>query len=108
MTNPFQTLYKTDIEDELLVKNILEGDKKSLDNLIGKHQDWIYNIAIRMIYHPIDAEDITQEVLIKIISKLSTYDKNKSSFRTWLYKIVKNHIINFKSKKESYIRTMNV
>jgi RNA polymerase sigma factor (sigma-70 family) len=45
------------------------------------------------------SEDITQEVLLKVITKLSTYDPDKASFRTWLYRIVVNHVINFKESK---------
>jgi RNA polymerase sigma factor (sigma-70 family) len=49
------------------------------------------------------AEDVTQEILIKTIAKLSTYDQKKAAFRTWLYRIVANHIINMKeSKKEQF------
>jgi RNA polymerase sigma factor (sigma-70 family) len=49
------------------------------------------------------AEDVTQEILIKTIAKLSTYDEQKAAFRTWLYRIVANHVINMKeSKKEQF------
>jgi RNA polymerase sigma factor (sigma-70 family) len=49
------------------------------------------------------AEDVTQEILIKTIAKLSTYDQKKAAFRTWLYRIVANHVINMKkSKREQF------
>ncbi len=48
-----------------------------------------------MVYHPQDAEDATQEVLIKLLTKLSTFE-GRSSFRTWLYRIVVNHVLNMK------------
>jgi RNA polymerase sigma factor (sigma-70 family) len=54
---------------------------------------------LRMVCNHEDAKDITQEILIKIITKLSTYDARKSSFRTWLYRIVVNHVINMKKSK---------
>ncbi len=63
--------------------------------LVTRHQRWIYNIVLRMIYLPQDAEDITQEILIKLITKLSTF-KGDSRFRTWLYRIVVNHVLNMK------------
>jgi RNA polymerase sigma factor (sigma-70 family) len=50
------------------------------------------------------SEDITQEVLIKIITKLSTYNSEKAAFRTWLYRIVINYIINMNTgRKEKTI-----
>src|SRR5262245_23985903 len=50
-----------------------------------------------MLYWPNDAEDVTQEILIKLITKLSTFEQ-KSSFRTWLYRIAVNHILNVKRR----------
>jgi len=41
---------------------------------------------------------VTQEVLIKVITKLSTF-KGKSKFRTWLYRIVSNHVLNMKRRR---------
>ena len=63
--------------------------------LIQRHQAWIYNIAVRMLYHPQDAEDATQEILIKALTRLSSFE-GRSSFRTWLYRIVINHVLNMK------------
>jgi RNA polymerase sigma factor (sigma-70 family) len=48
-----------------------------------------------MVYLPEDAEDATQEILIKLLTKLSTFE-GRSSFRTWLYRIVVNHALNMK------------
>src|SRR5690606_34423326 len=95
MNNPLSDSYSPEIADESLIKNALEGDKKSLEDLIIRHQDWIYNIAIRMLHSPDDAKDAMQEVLIKIVTKLSGF-KGESSFRTWAYRITVNHILNWK------------
>jgi RNA polymerase sigma factor (sigma-70 family) len=46
-----------------------------------------------------DAEDVTQEILLKLLTKLATFDRKKASFRTWLYRIVANHVINMKKRK---------
>jgi RNA polymerase sigma factor (sigma-70 family) len=48
-----------------------------------------------MVYDTHDAEDITQEILIKLITKLSTFE-NRSSVRTWLYRIAVNHVLTMK------------
>src|SRR5947209_11359166 len=50
-----------------------------------------------MVFHPHDAEEVTQEVLVKIITKLSTFH-GKSKFRTWLYRIAANHVLNMKRR----------
>jgi RNA polymerase sigma factor (sigma-70 family) len=63
--------------------------------LITRHQRWIYNIALRMVFLPQDADDATQEILIKLLTKLSTF-RGESEFRTWLYRLAVNHLLNMK------------
>lgn len=48
-----------------------------------------------MLAHPHDAEDATQEILIKAVTRLSSFE-GRSTFRTWLYRIVVNHVLNMK------------
>jgi len=50
------------------------------------------------VANPTDAEDITQEIPLKIITKLSTYDHRKASFPTWLYRITANQVINMRKR----------
>lgn len=106
MFNPFtEEIFEED--DRLLIEKAIEGSLEDLEKLILKHQSWIYNITLKMVMDHHDAEDITQEILIKVITKLSTYNHEKSSFRTWLYRVVANHVINMKSsKKEKIISSM--
>ncbi len=101
MTNPFPEKIKSGLTDENLIEQALNGDKKSLEALIYRHQRWIYNVALRMVWEPEDAADITQEILIKVITKLSTF-RGQSSFRTWLYRIVSNHVINMKKYRREF------
>ncbi len=84
-----------DHEDQSLVLRARSGDRQALEDLVRRHQAWIYNIAVRMLYHPQDAEDATQEILIKVLTRLSSFE-GRSSFRTWLYRIVVNHVLNMK------------
>ncbi len=93
--NPLGEHPVTDPEDRALVLRAKSGDRAALEELVGRHQAWIYNIAVRMLYHPQDAEDATQEILVKALTALSSYE-GRSSFRTWLYRIVVNHVLNIK------------
>lgn len=95
MFNPFAEVAEDDPADHILVKQVIGGDRAALEQLILRHQAWIYNIAVRMVFRPQDAEEVTQEVLIKVITKLSTF-KGESTFRTWLYRIAANHVLNMK------------
>jgi RNA polymerase sigma factor (sigma-70 family) len=98
MINPFTEKYTEDNTDEVLIGKAVNGDKYALEEIIKRHQDWIYNIALRMVFYSDEAKDVTQEVLIKILTKLSTF-KMQSSFRTWTYRIVINHVLNMKKSK---------
>ena len=100
MRNPFQERFEEDVNDSTYVTRSLHGDSDALEALVLRHQSWIYNIAFSMMNDIHDAEDATQEVLIKVITKLSTYDPGKASFRTWLYRIVVNHIINMRENRK--------
>lgn len=97
MDNPFQINYPDEIDSEL-VKMATSGDKKALQNLIIRHQIFIYNLALKMTKNIEDAEDLTQEVFIKAITSLSKFE-GKSKFRTWLYRITVNHFLNTKKRK---------
>lgn len=90
-----------DGRDRELVQLAKGGSRAALEELVVRHQAWIYNLALRMVHHPEDAKDATQEVLIKLFTRLSTFD-GRSSLRTWLYRIVANHLLNMKrSRAES-------
>src|ERR1700730_15708614 len=93
--NPLADNSPTDGEDQSLVARARAGDRAALEDLIQRHQRWIYNIAVRMLYHPQDAEDATQEILVKVLIRLSSFE-DRSSFRTWLYRIVVNHVLNMR------------
>jgi RNA polymerase sigma factor (sigma-70 family) len=96
--NPLADPPATDPEDLELVRRVQAGSREALERLAERHQPWIYNIVLRMIWHPQDAEDATQEILIKLLTKLSTFE-GRSSFRTWLYRIAINHALNMKRKR---------
>jgi RNA polymerase sigma factor (sigma-70 family) len=102
--NPFSEQAETDAEDRELVRRAQAGNRGALEQLIMRHQSWIFNVVLRMLYWPNDAEDVTQEILIKLTTKLSTFE-GRSSFRTWLYRIAVNHILNV--KRRSFEDTLN-
>jgi RNA polymerase sigma factor (sigma-70 family) len=93
--NPLEENAPSEREDEDLVVRARAGDRKALEDLVERHQAWIYNIALRMLFHPEDAEDATQEILVKVVTRLSSFE-GRSSLRTWIYRIVVNHVLNMR------------
>jgi len=75
-----------------LVERAKMGDKHALETIIRRIQDTVYGLAIRMLFVPADAEDATQEILVKVITNLGTF-KGESRFGTWVYRIASNHLL---------------
>lgn len=84
---------EADHPDLVLVAQAKEGNRPALDRLIRRHQNWIFNLALRMVWLRTRAEDASQEILIKAVAKLDTF-RGESAFRTWLYRIAVNHLLN--------------
>jgi RNA polymerase sigma factor (sigma-70 family) len=96
MDNPFvASLPKS--SDEGLVARAVSGDREALEDLLVSHQPWIFNIAMRMLWRRADAEDATQDILIKVLKGLHAF-RGQSAFRTWLYRIAVNHIIDMRQQ----------
>jgi len=70
--------------------------------LVREHQDWIYNLVIRMAGNREDACDATQEILIRAITHLHTF-KGHSSVKTWLYRIAANHTLNMVMRQRDVV-----
>jgi len=93
--DPFAAGDPTEDRDEDLVRRAQSDEPGAIDEIVRRHQSWIYNIAIRMLGHPHDAQDATQEILMKAIGRIGSFE-GRSRFRTWLYRIVVNHVLNVK------------
>jgi RNA polymerase sigma factor (sigma-70 family) len=83
---------------ETLVSMAKEGDQKALEELVLQIQDKIYGLALRMLYHPSDAEDASQEILLKIVTHLGTF-RGESSFSTWTYRVAANHLLTMRKRR---------
>jgi RNA polymerase sigma-70 factor (ECF subfamily) len=86
-------------EDKELVRRTLQGDKQAFEMILIRHQQPLVNYIGRMVGNYELALDFTQEVFIKTYSSLSTYQP-RFKFRTWLFKIASNYIIDFWRKKK--------
>ena len=84
--------------DAELVSQAQNGDRAALDRPLTSHQPWIFNIAVRMMGNHADAEDATQDILLRAVRSIRTF-RGESKFRTWLYRIAANHLLNVKKQK---------
>lgn len=89
-------MYKeTNEEERALLEQAATGDKKSLEAILTSIQDMVFNLSLRMLGSFADAEDATQEILLKVITHLSSF-RGESAFSTWVFRIAVNHLKNYK------------
>jgi RNA polymerase sigma factor (sigma-70 family) len=105
LNNIFASAHVNDNSDERdLVNNAQLGNRSAMEKLLVKHQSWVYNVALRMTCNPKDSQDITQDILLKVSKKLSGFEQ-KSSFRTWLYRITVRTILDYRKSNRENIFT---
>lgn len=86
---------KTNEELEALVSGATAGDKKALETLVTDMQEIVFNLSLRMLGTFADAEDATQDILLKMITHLSSF-RGESAFTTWVFSIALNHLKDYK------------
>jgi RNA polymerase sigma-70 factor (ECF subfamily) len=79
--------------DPELVRRCLAGENSAWEALLRVHTRKIYNLCYRFTGRPAEAEDLTQEVFIKIFQTLKTFDAAQGVFPTWLARVARNHLV---------------
>ncbi|MCK0070927.1 RNA polymerase sigma factor [Kordiimonas laminariae] len=82
-----------------IVKLAQCGNQEALSDVVGHVQDQVYRLAMRMLVNPDDAGEATQEILILVVTKLSTFE-GRSQFSTWVYKVAVNYLLSAKRSLE--------
>ncbi len=88
--------------DPELVRRCLAGDNSAWEALLNAHSRKIYNLCYRFTGRTAEAEDLTQEIFIKIFQTLASYDVAQGPFSTWLNRVARNHLVDHyrRTKKE--------
>lgn len=86
---------KTDYE---VIKLILNGNTDYFEELVSRYKNLVYSIILRMINNSDEADDLAQEVFIKVYKNLDKYYPDYK-FSTWIIRITTNHVIDFRRKK---------
>ena len=85
----------TNEEMTALIEKAVAGDKQSLETVLCGVQDLVFNLSLRMLGTFPDAEDASQDILLKVMTHLSSF-KGESAFSTWVFRIAANHLKNYK------------
>jgi RNA polymerase sigma factor (sigma-70 family) len=74
------------------------GDAAAFEGVVKALQGPLYGLALRMLWHPQDAEDATQEILIRIVTHLGTF-RGDSAFSTWAYRVACNVLLTVRKSR---------
>jgi RNA polymerase sigma factor (sigma-70 family) len=83
---------------ETLAAEARSGNRQSLERLVVQIQRPVYNLALRMLWHPEDARDASQEILVRVVTHLSSFRGN-SRLLTWVYRIAANYLISVRRSR---------
>ncbi|MFZ5892548.1 MAG: RNA polymerase sigma factor [Myxococcota bacterium] len=79
------------------------GEREALEALVRALQDPLYRLALRFLGHPEAARDATQEILILVITQLSSF-RGESSINTWAYRVASRHLLRRKKQQREVAR----
>lgn len=85
-------------EDNHYIDRVLGGDVMAYQQLVAKHKNLVFSIALKILNNREDAEEVAQDCFLKVFQALKTFER-KSKFSTWLYRIVYNAAISKTRKK---------
>jgi RNA polymerase sigma-70 factor (ECF subfamily) len=90
-------------DDIQVVRRCLGGEVRAFELLVEKYQGVVYNVALRMVKDPEDAEDIAQTAFVKAYERLASFSE-KYRFYSWLYRITINEALNFLDRQKRFTR----
>jgi RNA polymerase sigma-70 factor (ECF subfamily) len=79
--------------DDLLLDRISRHDEAAFRQLVERHVDRVYALALRILRNAADAEDVVQDTLVKVWANRGTWQAGRARFSTWLYRVVTNRCI---------------
>ena len=86
---------KENQEMSALIARATAGDRAALETVLAGVQDMVFNLSLRMLGTFHDAEDASQDILLKVMTHLSSF-KGESAFTTWVFRIAVNHLADYK------------
>src|SRR3954471_24913705 len=80
---------REEVTDEVLMMRFQAGDRAAFASLVRRHKTPIYNFILRLVRAPVAAEDLVQDVFVKVVQSAVDF-KHESRFSTWCYAIARN------------------
>jgi len=93
-------------EDNIYIEKIKKGDTSAFASLVEKHKDMVFTIIVKIVRKAEDAEEIAQDVFLKVFEKLESF-RGESRFSTWLYRIAYNAAISKTRKRRLEVEALD-
>jgi len=87
--------------DESLVAVYRAGSEPAFEELIARHLSGVYSFAVRLVGESQAAQDISQEVFVKVWRSMKSFDPAQATFKTWLMRIARNACVDYLRKRKS-------
>lgn len=85
--------------DENLIEKVLSGNTDAFAGIVDRYKTRVFTLAYRMLTSREEAEDISQEVFIKVYKSLKTFDTGRTKLSTWIYRITYNLCVDHLRKR---------
>lgn len=90
------------VTDAAAVRRCLDGDHAAFEAIVGRYQQVLFNVALRMLGDYEEARDAAQNTFVKAYEKLGTYDPQRRFF-SWIYRILMNECLNLRRRPAMHL-----
>ncbi len=101
--SPRVVYFEQAVDDDAAVRRCLAGDAAAFEEIVGRYQQVLFTVAVRMLGDAEDARDAAQNTFVKVFEKLGTYD-SRHRFFSWIYRILVNECLNVR-RRPAAVRT---
>ena len=92
--------------DLFCIQKVRAGDVRSFSTIVSKYRNMVFTIVLKIVENREDAEDITQEIFIKIFKSIQQF-REDSEFSTWLYRVAYNTTLSELRKRKLFFTSIN-
>jgi RNA polymerase sigma-70 factor (ECF subfamily) len=94
-------------DDQILIEAIQNGDTRAYTQLVSRYKDLVFTLAIRMLKHREEAEEVAQDTFIKVFKSLDKF-KGDSKFSTWIYRVAYNTCLDRIKKNKKHLNDVAI
>lgn len=95
------------MSEKEIIERLKHGNQQALKSIIESYQDYVFTVALQIVKRKETAEEIAQDVFVKVYQKINTYEY-RAKFSTWLFTIVYRTSLNYLEKKQILVTASDI